>query len=93
MKGYGKHFDEIKHTYFLIKDYELLKKYNKIWDKVSNIIKKEFDRKQVYSEKNLKSTIKSYYNKILSKAKSIQIFIMEYLKKVLIDSAFKTGKK
>ena len=60
MKGYGKRFHEIKHIYFLIKDYELLKKYNKIWDKVSNIIKKEFDSKQVYSEKNLKSTIKSY---------------------------------
>ena len=28
---------------FLIKDDEFIKKYNKIWDKVSNSIKKGFD--------------------------------------------------
>ena len=26
---------------FLIKNYELLEKYNKIWDKISNCIKKD----------------------------------------------------
>ena len=40
--GYGKKFDEIKYIHFLIKDDELLEKYSKIWDKVSNIIKKRF---------------------------------------------------
>ena len=39
--GYVKRFDETKFMSFLVKDYELLQKYNKIWDKVSNIIKKD----------------------------------------------------
>ena len=29
--------------HFFIEDCELLKKYKKIWDKVSNVLKKEFD--------------------------------------------------
>lgn len=34
-------FDETKYIYFFIKDDELLQKYNKIWDTLSNIIKKD----------------------------------------------------
>ena len=43
MSAYRKRFDETKYVSFLIKDNELLEKYNEIWDKVSNIIKKGFD--------------------------------------------------
>ena len=35
----------------LIKDNELLERYNEIWDKVSNTIKKVFDSELVYDEK------------------------------------------
>ena len=42
---------------FLIKDNELLKKYNKIWDKVCNTIKKGFDSELVYNEKYVKNKI------------------------------------
>ena len=49
---------------FFVKDEKLFKKYNKIWEKVSNIIRKEFDSKPVYNEKYLKSKIKSYNGKI-----------------------------
>ena len=38
---------------FLIKDDELLEKYNEIWGKVNNRIKKEFDSEPVYNEKYL----------------------------------------
>ena len=38
--GYRKKFYETKYMSFLIKDDELLEAYNKIWDKVSNSIKK-----------------------------------------------------
>ena len=31
-------FDETECISFSIKDYQLLKKYNKIWDKVNNTI-------------------------------------------------------
>ena len=39
----------------MIKDDELLVKYNKIWDKVSNNMKKGFDREPIYNEKYLKT--------------------------------------
>ena len=43
MSEYRRDFDESKWMFFLIKDYELLDKYNEIWEKVSNSIKKGFD--------------------------------------------------
>ena len=42
ISGYTKSFSETKYMSFLIKDDELLKKQNKIWDKISNSIKKKF---------------------------------------------------
>ena len=44
---------------FLIKDDELLEKYDEIWEKVKTSIKKEFDSEPVYNEKYLKAKIKS----------------------------------
>ena len=38
-----KNSDETKYMSFLIKDDELLEKYNGIWEKVENSIKNEFD--------------------------------------------------
>ena len=49
---------------FLIKDNELIEKYNNIWDKVSNAIKKGFDSEPVYNEKYSKTKIKSYEGKV-----------------------------
>ena len=40
---------------FLIKDEKLLKVYNKVLDKSSNILQKEIESKLVYNEKYLKS--------------------------------------
>ena len=40
MTAYRKDFDETKYLAFLIKDHELLEKYNKIWDNVKNSFKK-----------------------------------------------------
>ena len=40
------------------------KKYNQIWDKVSNSIKKIFYRKPIYNDKYLKTKVKSYKDKI-----------------------------
>ena len=44
---------------FLIKNEEFLKKYNEIWDKVSNTIEQGFDSESVYNELYLKTKIKS----------------------------------
>ena len=49
---------------FLIKDDELLEKYNEIWEKVKNSIKNFFDSESVSTEKYLKPKIKSYNGKI-----------------------------
>ena len=40
MSPYRKDFDETKYMSFLIKGNELLEKYNEVWEKVKNIIKK-----------------------------------------------------
>ena len=48
---------------FLIDD-KLLEKYDKIRDKVSNSIKKEFDNEPAETEKYLRTKIKSYKGKI-----------------------------
>ena len=82
---------------FLIKDDELLEKYNEIWEKVKNRIRKEFDSETVYNEKYLKAKIKSYNGKINTNFHNNKIpkegsqFIC--LSVILIDSVFRTGKK
>ena len=43
IRAYRKDFNETKSISFLIKDDDLLKKYNKIWEKVKNSIKQKFD--------------------------------------------------
>ena len=53
MGGYAKSLNEAKHMPFLIKDDELEIKENKICDKLTNNMKKEFDSKPVYNKKFL----------------------------------------
>ena len=64
MSPYRRKFDETKYMSFLIKDDELSKKHNGIWEKVKNNIKKEFDSEPVYNEKYLKAKIKSFNGKV-----------------------------
>ena len=78
MSANRRDFDKTKCMSFLIKDKKLLEKYNEIWKKVGNIIKREFDSKPVYNEKHQKTKIKSYNGKINT------IFtIIKYQKKAL----------
>ena len=58
---------------FLIKDDELIEKYNEIWGKIKNSIKKELDSEPVYNEKYLKAKIKPYNGKIIKYQKKILI--------------------
>ena len=51
MVTYRRDLHETKYISFLIKDNELLEKYNEISKKVSKSIKKEFDREPVYNKK------------------------------------------
>ena len=47
---------------FKVSDNNLLKKYNKIWEKISNLMKIEFDRDPVYGDNDnyIKTKIKMY---------------------------------
>ena len=47
---------------FFIESDKLLRKYNEIWEQVTNIIYKECDSSPVYNEKFIKTKIK-FYNK------------------------------
>ena len=51
--------------HFLIKDDDLLQKYNTIWDKVSSDIIKEFDSKLVYNKNYSKTKIRFHDNKVI----------------------------
>ena len=94
--AYRKDFDETKYISFLIKDNELLEKWNEIWDKVSYATGKELDSNLVYNKKYLKAKIKSYNGKINTNfhnnkmAKEDSQFICLWV--IFIDSVFKTGK-
>ena len=43
------------------------KKYNEIWEKVTNTIQKEINGKPVHNKKYLKTKLKSYMRKISTK--------------------------
>ena len=96
MIPYRRDFDGTKYISSLIKDDELLEKYNEIWEKVKSSIKKEFDSEPVYNEKYPKAKIKSYNRKINRSCHNKKIpkegsqFIC--LSVILIDSVFRTGK-
>ena len=96
MSAYRKAFDETKYMSFLIKDDKLLETYNEIWEKLKNVIKKEFDCEPVYNEKYLKAKIKSYNGKINTSfcnnkipKEGSQIICLSV---ILIDSVFRSGK-
>ena len=54
---------ETKFMSSLIKDDDLLEKFNEIWEKVKNSIKKEIDNEPFCHEKYLKTKIISYNGK------------------------------
>ena len=62
MTGYVKHFDSNKKTSFKVSGNKLLKKYNKIWEKITNVMDIEFDGEPVYGDgdKYIKRKIKMY---------------------------------
>ena len=66
MIGYVKHFDSNKTMSFKVSDNKLLKKYNKIWEKISNLLNIEFDSEPVYGDgdKYIKTKIKMYGDRV-----------------------------
>ena len=61
MSAYRKDFDKTKCMSFLIKHEKFARKIWLSFEKVSNIIKKEFDGKPADNEKCIKTKIKSFF--------------------------------
>ena len=66
MIGYAKYFDDNKVMSFKVNDKKLLNKYNKIWEKVEELLNVKFESKPIYGEddKYIKAKIKSYKDKV-----------------------------
>ena len=60
---YAKYFDENnKWMNLIVKDEEILEKYNKRWSKIKSFFKREFDNEPVYNDKYINTKIKIYNN-------------------------------
>ena len=64
--GYVKHFDSNKIMSFKVSDNKILKKYNKIWERISNLMNIELDSEPVYGDngKYIKLKIKVYEDSV-----------------------------
>ena len=98
MTGYARKFDENATMSFRANNKQLLKNYNKIWEKVEKLLKIDFESKPVYGDdgKYIKTKIKIYadnvitnfYNKNMSKEKAP----CKCLSMIMLDSVIKENK-
>ena len=99
MIGYAKYFDDNKIMSFKVTDKQLLKKYNKIWEKVEELLNVKFESKPVYGEddKYIKTKIKSYKDKVNTnfqgKKAPKENSSYKCLSIIILDSIIKVNKK
>ena len=99
MTGYARKFDENATMSFRANNKQLLKNYNKIWEKVEKLLKIDFESKPVYGDddKYIKTKIKIYagsvitnfHNKKMPKEKAP----CKCLSIIMLDSVIKAKKK
>ena len=99
MTGYARKFDENATMSFMANNKQLLKNYNKIWEKVEKLLKIKFESKPVYGDdgKYIKTKIKKYVdcmitnfcNKKMLKEKTP----CKFLSMIMLDSVIKANKK
>ena len=97
MNGYVKYFNDNKCMNLLVHDDEILKKYNKIWDKISNLLKKGINSERVYNDKYIKIKIKIYNYRMNTNFQDNKIpkdnECCACLSVVLLDSVVNVDKK
>ena len=99
MIGYVKHFDSNKTMSSKVIDNKLLKKYAKIWERVSSLMNIEFDSESVYvdNDKCIKTKIKWYGDKINTNFQDKKIpkedASYKCLSLVMLDSVIRVNKK
>ena len=99
MAGYARRFDKNATMSFRANNKQLLKNYNKIWEKVEKLMKIDFESKPVYGDddKYIKIKIKIYagsmitnfHNKKTPKEKAS----CKCLSIIMLDSVIKANKK
>ena len=99
MTGYARKFDENATMSFRANNKQLLKNYNKIWEKVEKLMRIDFESKPVYGDddKYIKTKIKIYagsmitnfHNKKMPKEKAP----CKCLSIIMLDSVIKANKK
>ena len=98
MTGYPRKFDENASMSFWANNNQLLKNYNKIWEKLEKLMKIDFESKPVYGDddKYIKTKIKIYagsmitnfYNKNMPTEKAA----CNCLSTIMLDSVIKANK-
>ena len=99
MTGYFRTFNENLTMSFRVKDKQLLKNYNRIWERNENLMRIDFESKPVYGDDDkyiktkikiyAKSMITNFHNKKMPKEKAP----CKCLSIIMIDSVIKANKK
>ena len=96
--GYVKNFDSNKTMSFKVSDNKLLKKYNKIWEKISNLMNIEFDSEPVYgdNDKYMKTKMKMYEVRVNTNFRGKKVpkenTSNKRLSLIMLDSVFRVNK-
>ena len=99
MVGFVKCFDSNKAMSFKVSDDKLLKKYAKIWQKVSSLMDTEFDSEPAYGDNDeyMKTKIKLHgdkVNTIFQGKKGLkENEWYKYLSLIMLDSVIRVNKK
>ena len=99
MIGYVKNFDGNKTMSFKVGDNKLLKKYYKIWEKISNLMNIEFDSEPVYggTDKHTKTKIKMYEDRVNTNFQGKNVpkenASYKYLSLIMLDLVIRVNKK
>ena len=99
MAGYAIKCDENATMFFRVSNIQLLKNYNKIWEKVEKLIKIDFESKPVYvdDDKHIKAKIKIYTDSIITNFHNKKIpqekAPCKRLSVIMLDSVIKANKK
>ena len=68
MAGYIKYFKNVgKNMSFLIKDENVLDKYNEIWDKIKEKLSTKFHSEPVFDQTYIKTKVREFDGKIKTK--------------------------
>ena len=99
MNGYFKKFNENATVSFRVNNKQLLKSYNKIWQKIEKLIKINFEGNSIYgdNDKDIKTKIKIYADSIVTKFHNKKIpkekSSCKCLSIIVLDSVIKANKK